>query len=128
MMPSRRPRARSRSRFAFMSPRASSSASASSSGFAATARSRSRSRSARAPDGREVALKVLARTDAVARARFERERRLLASLGEAHGFVPLLDSGAGDDGAWLVMPLMRGGSLRDRLARGRLGVEETLAL
>ena len=48
----------------------------------------------RAADGRTVALKLLARpTPGGARERFERERRLLASLGEAQGFVPLLDAG-----------------------------------
>ncbi len=82
----------------------------------------------RAPGGGEAALKLLARVDAQAVARFERERRLLASLGEERGFVPLLDGGTSPEGAWLVMPLVPGGTLRERLAAGPLGVEETLAL
>jgi formylglycine-generating enzyme required for sulfatase activity len=83
---------------------------------------------ARAPDGREVAVKLLNRTDAESLARFERERRLLAALSAAEGFVPLLDAGTADAGVFLVMPCLRGGTLRDWLARGPLGVETTLAL
>ena len=89
----------------------------------------------RAPDGREVALKVLLKADAATLARFDRERRLLASLGEKEGFVPLLDAGVSTNErgveraqAWLVMPFAPGGTLRERLAKGALGVEETLAL
>ena len=48
----------------------------------------------RTPDGREAALKVLERLAPDRFARFERERRLLASLGEQEGFVGLLDAGA----------------------------------
>ena len=48
----------------------------------------------RAPDGRVVAIKLLRKLDSPdARARFEREERILASLGEREGFVPLLDFG-----------------------------------
>ncbi len=82
----------------------------------------------RAPSGGEAALKLLARVDANALARFERERRLLASLGEEEGFVGLLDAGATHDTAWLVMPLVPGGTLRQKLERGPLGVEETISL
>ncbi len=82
----------------------------------------------RASSGGEAALKLLARADAAALARFERERRLLASLGEEDGFVGLLDAGASHDTAWLVMPLVPGGTLRQKLERGPLGVEETIAL
>ena len=81
-----------------------------------------------APDGREAALKVLARTEPQAFARFERERRLLASLGEAEGFVGLLDAGSSPEGVWLVMRFVPGGTLRSRLERGALGVAETVAL
>ncbi|MEZ0228301.1 MAG: protein kinase, partial [Planctomycetota bacterium] len=70
---------------------------------------------ARGPDGREVALKVLARRDEAARVRFEREGRLLRELGALEGFVPLLDAGTSPDGVWIVMPLVPGGTLRDRL-------------
>jgi len=80
----------------------------------------------RTSDGREVALKVLESRFADARARFARERRLLATLGEREGFVPLLD--ADPEGAFIVMPFVAGGTLRARLAKGPLGVEETVAL
>ena len=82
----------------------------------------------RAPGGGDAALKLLLRADAGAFARFERERRLLASLGEEQGFVGLLDAGTLSEGAFLVMPFLPGGTLRQRLKAGPLGVEETIAL
>ena len=82
----------------------------------------------RGPGGGEAALKLLPQADPAAFARFDRERRLLASLGEAEGFVGLLDAGSSAGGAWLVMPLVGGGTLRDRLERGPLGVAETRSL
>jgi tetratricopeptide (TPR) repeat protein len=82
----------------------------------------------RGPQGNEAALKLLGNVDPFAIVRFEREKRLLALLGEEHGFVPLLDAGTAGRGAWLVMPLVPGGTLRSRLAGGPLGVEETVAL
>src|SRR5687768_1878751 len=47
----------------------------------------------RSRDGRDVAIKVLTSPDGdpTRLERFERERRLLARLGEAEGIVPLLD-------------------------------------
>src|SRR5581483_7649129 len=81
---------------------------------------------ARAQDGRAVALKVLLKNDPERVARFQRESRLLASLGEADGFVPLVDSGATPAGAYIVMTLVPGGTLRDKLLRGPLGVDETV--
>ena len=82
----------------------------------------------RAPDGRDVAIKVLTRVDAATRSRFEREKRLLGAFGEREGFVPLLDAGESPGGPYLVMPFIGGGTLRERLARGALGVEPTVAL
>ncbi len=82
----------------------------------------------RAPDGREAALKLLLRVDPETFAHFERERRLLASLGERDGFVGLLDAGVSAEGAWLVMPFVPGGTLRKRLEAGPLPVEETVRL
>src|SRR5579883_2419445 len=79
---------------------------------------------ARGPDGAIVAVKVL---KGGGLARFERERRLLASLGDA-GFVPLLDMGKAGGREFLVMPFVEGGTLRSKLAKGPLGVEATLAL
>ncbi len=80
--------------------------------------------------GREVALKVL--PDALARdaerqARFEREARLLASLNHAsvatvHGFEEAEGS------RFLVMELVAGETLDQKLARGPLPVEEALSL
>jgi serine/threonine-protein kinase len=83
---------------------------------------------ARSADGRDVAIKVLARRDALAAGRFERERRLLSSLGDAEGFVPLVATGEISSGPFLVMPFMPGGTLRTRLSSGPLGVDATLAL
>ena len=83
---------------------------------------------ARSPEGGDVALKLILRPDADTLARFERERRLLASLGEAEGFVPLLDAGSAPEGTFLVMPLVAGGTLRERLPRGPMSVAETVAL
>ena len=83
---------------------------------------------AHSPEGRDVAIKLLQRRDEPTLARFERERRLLASLGEKDGFVPLLDAGSSPQGPFLVMPLVPGGTLRARLAGGALGVKEALEL
>jgi formylglycine-generating enzyme required for sulfatase activity len=84
---------------------------------------------ARAADGRAVAIKLLTRPTSVeARARFERERRLLASLGESDGFVPLLDAGEEKGQPYLVMPLLEGGTLRARLARGALSIPDVISL
>jgi tetratricopeptide (TPR) repeat protein len=83
---------------------------------------------ARSPEGSFVAIKVLSSTNPAARARFERERRLLASFGAADGFVPYLDGGEAPQGPFLVMPFLEGGTLRSRLAKGPLGVEETVAV
>ncbi len=82
----------------------------------------------RRPDGRDGALKLIRKADTGTLARFERERRLLASLGEDKGFVELLDAGVSSEGAWLVMPFVPGGTLRARLEAGPLGVEETITL
>ncbi len=81
----------------------------------------------RTPGG-EAALKLLGRLDPAAFARFERERRLLAALGEAEGFVGLLDAGRSAQGPWLLMPLVPGGTLRQRLEAGPLGIEESIDL
>ncbi len=78
--------------------------------------------------GREVAVKVLQRFDAEAVRRFEREMRLQDSLGEREGFVPLIDAGDMGGIPYLIMPFLRGGTLRDRLRRGRLSPAETVAL
>jgi tetratricopeptide (TPR) repeat protein len=83
---------------------------------------------ARSPMGAEVAIKVLRKNDAEVIVRFERERRLLASLGESDGFVPLIDAGATATAAYLVMPLVPGGTLRRKLEAGPLEVEAAVEL
>jgi tetratricopeptide (TPR) repeat protein len=83
---------------------------------------------ARAADGSPVALKALVRGDDAALRRFEREIRLQLMLGESSGFVPVLATGIHAGKPFLVMPLLEGGTLRDRLARGPLGVAETIEL
>jgi serine/threonine-protein kinase len=83
---------------------------------------------ARGPEGEDVAVKVLRVSDRDTLAHFERERRLLFSVGELEGFVPLLASGTTPEGPYLVMPLVAGGTLRERLAAGPLGIDETIEL
>jgi tetratricopeptide (TPR) repeat protein len=84
---------------------------------------------ARSPEGRDVAVKLLLEaSDRLAVERFARERRLLASFGEAEGFVPLLDAGEVREGPFLVMPFLTGGTLRARLEEGLLPADEAVAL
>jgi len=83
---------------------------------------------ARAPDGTVVAVKCLHSVKQEAVARFEREERLLATLGEAAGFVPIIDAGETPRGPYLVMPLVGGGTLRNRLRNGPLAVADAVAL
>lgn len=85
---------------------------------------------ARSPEGREVALKLLIGTlSPEALGRFERERSILSQLGHDLGFVPLLDAGTSPHGPYVVMDLMHGGSLRDRLQRtGRLDLASGIEL
>ena len=79
---------------------------------------------------RTVAIKVLPRelmVDAMFRARFEREAKVIASL-EHPGIVPVYDYGEEDGQPYLVMQYMAGGSLAERLALGRLPLAETADL
>ncbi len=82
----------------------------------------------RAPGGEELALKLLLQVDAETLGRFERERRLIGTFTAHDGFVPLVDAGTSPAGPYLVMPLLTGGTLRDRLRKGRLAIDEALAL
>ena len=80
--------------------------------------------------GRDVALKVL--PDALARdpdrlARFEREARMLAALNHPHIAHIYGFERAGDSGA-LVLELVEGPTLAERIAQGALPVEETLTI
>src|SRR2546428_968476 len=80
--------------------------------------------------GRHVALKLLPplfTTDADRVARFEREARLLASLNHPHIGAIYGFEDAGNVPA-LVLELVEGDTLDDRVRRGPLPLSETLAL
>jgi TolB-like protein/Flp pilus assembly protein TadD len=70
--------------------------------------------------GRRVAVKVMHREPAAAEARerFLSEIRIAAGLNHPH-ILPLHDSGVADGSLYYVMPLVDGGSLRERLLRER---------
>ncbi|HZU95140.1 MAG TPA: serine/threonine-protein kinase, partial [Planctomycetota bacterium] len=80
------------------------------------------------PDGRVVALKLVRHESADAAARFAREVRVQAALGEVDGFVPLLASGESPHGSYIVMPFMAGGTLRQRLRGRALDPTQAMAL
>ena len=71
---------------------------------------------------RSVAVKVLAThlsEDDRARQRFEREARAAAGLSSHPNVVTIYDVGEHDDRVFMVMELMRGGSVADRLRSGK---------
>ena len=79
---------------------------------------------------RRVALKVLKPelAEALGAQRFLKEIEITANLQHPH-ILPLYDSGDAGGALFYVMPLMRGESLRERLARDKqLPVSETLHL
>src|SRR3954451_1390971 len=78
---------------------------------------------------RRVAVKVLAMhlsEDDRARRRFEREARAAAGLSSHPNVVTIYDVGEHDDRVFMVMELMRGGSVADRLRSGRPIPRETV--
>ncbi len=80
--------------------------------------------------GREVAIKVLPEAlsgDAERLARFEREARILASLNHP-GIATLygLENGGGKH--FLVMELVPGETLAQRIARGPLAIDEAISI
>jgi tetratricopeptide (TPR) repeat protein/tRNA A-37 threonylcarbamoyl transferase component Bud32 len=83
---------------------------------------------ARSVSGDDVAVKILHENDETALARFERERRILGLFTSRDGFVPLMDAGMSEKGPYLVMPFVPGGTLRRRLEKGPLPIDEALAL
>lgn len=75
---------------------------------------------------REVAVKVLPHAllhDLMFRKRFEREAKMIASLEHPY-IVPVHDFGEDNGQPYLVMRLMRGKSLEDRLANGPIPTAE----
>ncbi len=75
---------------------------------------------------RDVAIKVLPREllhDPTFRARFEREAQTIAALEHA-AIVPVHDVGEADGQPYIVMRLMTGGSLADRLLDGPVSLTE----
>lgn len=79
---------------------------------------------------REVAIKILPRAflhDPQFRARFEREAKTVAAL-EHQSIVPVYDFGEEDGQPYIVMRLMTGGSLNDKLDKGPLSLEEALEI
>jgi serine/threonine-protein kinase len=77
--------------------------------------------------GRDVAIKVLLSNlsnQPAARARFEREARIVAAL-EHPAIVPIYDFGEQDGQPFLVMRYMSGGSLAALLSYGRLNLQDT---
>ena len=76
---------------------------------------------------RDVAIKVLPLHflhDPRFRARFEREARIVAGL-QHPAIVPVYDFGEDNGQPYLVMSLMSGGSLEDRLRQGPMPLVET---
>src|SRR5678815_3328215 len=87
----------------------------------------------RARDGklhRDVAIKSLpeeVREDSDRLARFEREARLLAALNHSH-IASIFGLEQQDGATYLVMELVEGPTLAERLAAGALPVDEALAV
>lgn len=76
---------------------------------------------------RDIAIKLLPREflhDPEFRARFQREAQTIAAL-EHPAIVPVYDFGEADEQLYLVMRLMNGGSLADKLEKGPLSITET---
>ncbi len=72
-----------------------------------------------------VALKLLGGQSEAAFARFQREVQLQAELTGEGGFVPVLDAGQSPRGPYLVMPILPGGTLRERLRQAPRGLPLT---
>jgi len=80
--------------------------------------------------GRDVAIKVLPQhlsSNPEVRARFEREARTISSLNHPH-ICTLFDVGRQGEADYLVMELVEGETLADRIARGALPTPELLRL
>ena len=80
--------------------------------------------------GRDVAIKVLPEAfakDAILKERFEREAKAISSLNHPN-ICTLYDVGHQNGTDYLVMELLEGDSLAERLAKGGLPVAETLRI
>ena len=80
--------------------------------------------------GRMVAIKVLpadVAADPGVRARFDREAKVISSLNHPH-ICSLYDVGRQGDIDFLVMEYLEGETLAERLARGRMPLDATLAI
>jgi serine/threonine protein kinase len=79
----------------------------------------------------KVAVKVFKREDEEMLRRFIREAGLMASLRHEH-LVPIIDSGQchvdGELRYYLVMPYMNGGTLRARIRRSSLSLQESCSI
>lgn len=78
--------------------------------------------------GRDVALKMMSvalKDQPSFRARFEREVRTIASLEHA-AIVPVYDFGEHENRLYLVMRLMKGGTLEQRIRQGAMSPAESL--
>jgi Tol biopolymer transport system component len=78
--------------------------------------------------GRDVAIKVLPpafAADAERRARFEREAQTVAALSHPH-IVSIFDTGLHDDQIFVVMELLDGETLRERLTSGPFTVRKAI--
>lgn len=79
---------------------------------------------------REVAVKILPRAflhDDMFRARFEREAKTIAAL-EHGAIVPVYDFGEEDGQPYIVMRMMHGGSLGDKLEKGPIPLPKAVAI
>jgi len=80
--------------------------------------------------GREVAIKILRAdvAESLGRERFLREIQLAARLSHPH-ILPLYDSGEADGVLYFVMPVMKGQTLRERMAADApLSIEEAVLI
>src|SRR3712207_9167707 len=80
--------------------------------------------------GRQVVVKVLPpeAAEGMSAERFTREIRLAAALQDPH-IVPVLTAGQTTDGLpYYTMPFVTGESLRARMGRGRLPLDEALRI
>jgi Tol biopolymer transport system component len=78
--------------------------------------------------GRDVAIKVLPEAfarDAILKERFEREAKTISSLNHPN-ICTLFDVGHQDGTDFLVMELLEGDSMAERLAKGAMPIAETL--